>query len=218
MARRQMKNHQAKPLRPADGEARVAFTAELPGTDPQKPLWRVGVEWAERNEGDGERLRLRVHVRTTLAEALARAPRQERLSAPVSGGGLVPAVTRGISRAIVRGLQNPVVRQLATPLLEHDVNTWFELQVSTASLDGGTRALLPAPEQLARLGIKPRQEGDAPVVESWTGASGGPKPGVAQVSLLRLAKDQLPAGLASLLGSRPFQLAAAVVNVIEEHR
>lgn len=218
MARRSIKHHQAKLPRPADAEERLAFTAELPGADPKRPLWRVGVEWAERNEGDGERLRLRVHVRTTLAEALARAPRQESLSASVSGGGLMPAVTRGVSRAIMRGLELPLVRRLAAPLLEHDVNTWFELQVSTAALDGGTRALLPAPEQLARLGIKPRKEGDAPVVESWTGASGGAKPGLAQVSLLRLVKEQLPPGLAALLGARPFQLAAAIVNVIEERR
>jgi hypothetical protein len=218
MARRPLKQQPDKPLRPANGEDRVAFTAELPGADPKRPLWQLGVEWAERNEGDGERLRLRVHIRTTLAEALARGSRQESLSAPVSGGGLVPSVTRGISRAIMRGLEMPVVRQLAAPLLEHDINTWIDLQISTAALDGGTRELLPAPEQLARLGITPRKDGDAPVVESWSGASSGPKPGMAQVSLLRLAKEQLPASLAAMLGAKPFQLAAAIVNVIEEHR
>src|SRR3569623_3248227 len=186
--------------RPAESEERVAFTAELPGADPAHPLWRMGVEWAERGEGDGERLRLRVHIRTPLAEALTRAPEQGRLSAPVAGRGLVPTVTRGISRAIMRGLEMPLVKQLAAPLLQHDLNTWIDLQVSTAPLDGGTRALLPAPEQLARLGITPHQEGGAPIMESWTGATGGSKPGMAQVSLLRLAKEQLPEALAAMLG------------------
>jgi hypothetical protein len=217
MALPKPKRHRNKPSRPADAEERIAFSAELPGADPARPLWRIGVEWAERNEGDGERLRLRVHVRTTLAAALTAGPQQHRLGAEETGGGLLPSLTRRISRAITRSLERPIVRQLATPLLQHDLNTWLDIQVSTAALDGGTRALLPAPEQLARLGIVPRKEGEAPVVESWTGSSGGRYPGVAQVSLLRLAKEQLPAPLAALLGTRPFQFAAAMVNVIEEH-
>jgi hypothetical protein len=99
--------------------------------------------------------------------------------------------------------------------LEHEINSWFELQVSTEPLDGGAAALLPAPERLARLGVVPRSGPNAPMVESWIGDVGGGRPGFAQLSLVRIARDQLPPRVAALLGSRPLQLAAALVNTVE---
>jgi hypothetical protein len=210
-----IKRARDKVSRPVDAEERIAFRAQLPGADSEHPLWQFSVEVVEKAEGDGERLRLRAHIRTTLGEAHASlSARQGQLAG--EGGGTMLALARGLSRMVSRGLELPLVRQLAAPLLQHDLNTWLEVQISTAALDGGSRALLPAPEQLARLGIVPRSDDSAPMLESWAGSTGGTRSGAAHVSLLRLAKEQLPAPLAALLGARPFQFAAAVVNVVEE--
>jgi hypothetical protein len=216
MALPSIKRARDKVSRPADAEERIAFRAELPGETPEHPLWQLSIEVVEKAEGDGERLRVRAHIRTSLGEARALGRMAQGRLAGESSGTML-ALARGLSRAVSRGLELPLVRRLAEPLLRHDLNTWVEIQISTAALDEGSRALLPAPEQLARLGIVPRSDDAAPIVESWAGqtASGG-KPGAAHVSLLRLAKEQLPAPLASLLGSQPFQLAAAMVNVVEE--
>ena len=46
--------------------------------------------------------------------------------------------------------------------------------------------------------------------------TGGRHPGFAQVSLLQIDKRHLPKPMTTLLGDRPFQLVAAVVNVAEE--
>ncbi len=191
----------------------MAFQAELPGPAAGSPLLQISVEIAEKTEADGARMRLRAHLRTSLGNAAITAT-----AASPPRGSIARALARGIGRTLGNALQRPLARALAAPLLEHEINTWFEVQISTEPLDGGAAALLPAPERLARLGIVPRTDGSAPIMESWVGETGGGQPGFAQLSLLRLARDQLPPRLASLLGSRPFQLAAAVVNVIEPKR
>lgn len=195
-------------------EQRYAFAAELPGARPDHPLWRMSLEWIERPEGDGERLRIRAHIRTAFGEALSGSRGSLSAETGPASGRALSAVTRRLGAALERGLQQPLVQRLVEPLKHYELNTWFDVQVSTAALDAGTTALLPAPEQLARLGIAPKTDREAPLVESWaTPGAGGAS--FAQVSLLRMAKDRLPESLANLLGSRPFQLAAAVVNVVE---
>lgn len=195
----------------------MAFSTEIPGSDAEHPLWRLTVEVVERPEGDGERLRVRAHVRARFGElgAMARAALTHQ---PVeTGGGRLQRVTRGLGRALAQRFESPLVQKLAAPLARLNVDTWFDVQISTAALDAGSNALLPAPEQLARLGIVPRSDaGRDAIVESWFGRSGGLHPGNAQMTLLRLDKSQLPPAVAQLLGGKPFQLAAAMVSVVEE--
>jgi hypothetical protein len=206
-------------LRPAAGvdPERMAFSAEIPGAA-GAPLWKLNIQLVTEPHGNGEKLRLRAHVQTNLASALRPA-----LSKPSQGerpaiGSDSHRLTRSeragqlAQRVANRALQLPLLRVLAEPLLHLDFNTWIELQASTASLDKGAQDLLPAQEQLARLGIRPKG-GDGPIAESWAGEAPG---GFAQVSLLQMDKRHLPPQLAQMLGAKPFQLAAAIVNVVEE--
>jgi hypothetical protein len=199
----------------ADGES-YTLAAEIPGLAPGKPLLRINIEMHSQPQGDGERLRLRAHWQANFASALAPALGHEPPAMSASGEKL-PA--ERVGRWLRRRLDNPLVRAMAEPLLRHNFNSWVELRASTADLADGVGALLPETERLKSLGIEPKlstPKQDAPLAQSWAGASNGANPGFAQVSLLQMDKRHLPPGLAALLGARPFQLAAAVINVVEE--
>lgn len=201
----------------APGEpGQFSFAAEIPGTDIKTPLWRVEVQMASGPHGDGEKMRLRAHIQTNLASALRpalEAPKTQDVltsdSRPPSPAQRVGAMAQ---RAATRALSVPLVRALAQPLLQHDFNTWIEMQASTASLDKGSGALLPQSEKLAALGIRPQRR-DGPMAETWAGEAPG---GFAQVSLLQLDKQHLPPQLVGALGDKPFHFAAAIVNTVEE--
>src|SRR3546814_20144255 len=89
---------------------------------------------------------------------------------------------------------------MAEPLLQLDLNTWIEIQASTASLDRGSHGLLPQADRLNALGIHPKRAGDEPLAESWAGEA---PDGYAQVSVLQIDKRHLPARLLLMLGERP---------------
>jgi hypothetical protein len=206
----------------ADGE-RYTLSAEIPGFTPGKPLWRINLEVHSEPQGDGERLRLRAHWQANFASALGpalKAPAEaEPLghAAPGEAGNRLPV--QRVGQWLRRRLDNPLLRALAEPLLRHDFNSWVELRASTADLAGGAGALLPETDRLKALGIEPKisdPKHDAPLTQSWAGSAMGTRPGFAQVSLLQMDKRHLPPALAAMLGSKPFQLAAAVINVVEE--
>ncbi|MFA5938215.1 MAG: hypothetical protein WC809_02570 [Sinimarinibacterium sp.] len=201
-------------------EERMAFTAELPVGQAQ-PLWRVQLQLINEPQADGERMRLRAHIQTNFASALrpalqAAQPGSERPALGASGGSALTLVQRAgglVQRAAARALEVPAVRALAEPLLQLDINTWVEIQASTASLAEGSHQLLPQADRLAAMGIVPRRTADQPVAESWAGES---PHGFAQVSVLQVDKRHLPERLAQLLGDRPFSLAAAIVNTAQQ--
>lgn len=183
-----------------NGEA-LSLSAEIPGR--AGPLWQMQLEMKSEPEADGERLRLRAHFKLSLRKALP-APAE---TSPASN---LPA---RLGAWIERRLDSPLMQSLAQPFLDRDLNTWVEVQSSTAALDEGAKALLPA--RLAELGITPRT--DLPV-QAWAGELQGAHPGFAQMTLLQLDRRHLPPNLKTALGNRPFQLSATVVNVIEEVR
>ncbi len=209
-----------------DGESpqRLRFAAEIPG-GAAGPLWKLQVEaLTEPAPGGGERLRLRAHIQTNLASVVKPAlaamgsSTLQRLPAPAftAGTALAPLAAQA-SRWLGSWAQNraeqlaPRLSRWAAPLLTHDHSTWFELHASTAPLVEGAKALLPNAEKLSQLGITPNLGPNAPVVQAWQGRIGDE---AAQVSLLRVDDRQLPENLRAQLGGKPFQLAAAVVNVI----
>jgi hypothetical protein len=204
-----------KPRPRASGAVeRYTLSAEVPLGEGQAPLWRIDVQVLSEPQADGEKLRLRAHLQTNLASALKPALGQ-RAPSSHAAGTLTLAQRAGslVQRTAARALQVPIVRALAEPLLQLDFNTWIEIDASTASLDSGSRDLLPQSERLAALGIRPVSGGDAPVAQNWAGQAPN---GFAQVSVLQMDKRHLPPRLAALLAGRPFALAAAIVNTVEE--
>ncbi len=200
---------------------RLRFAAEIPGGK-RGPLWKINIEaLTEPAPSGGERLRLRAHIQTNLASVAkpALAALGERslacLPAPASSA-LAPysqQATRWLSAWVQQRAQRAAPRLLrwAAPLLQNDLTTWVELHASTAPLVEGAKALLPNAAQLSKLGITPDTGPNAPAVQNWQGQIGDE---VAQVALLRMDDRQLPESLRAKLGGTPFQIAAAVVNVV----
>lgn len=200
------------------GREAFSFSAEIPGWKADEPLWRIKLEMLSEEREDGGRLRFRAHVQSRIASAVAALPNAtaaQALPAPDAGRTLAPA--ERAAELLRRTLEVPALRRAAGPLLRHDIDSWVEIRASTADLVDGARALLPEREQLKALGIEPAMgSADAPLAQTWAGATPGARPGYAQVSLLQVDKRHLPASVAALLGGRPFQLVAAVVNVAED--
>lgn len=210
----------------AAGDDRLSFKAEIPA-GVFGSILKLDVTVDTEAHGDGERVRLRAHVQTNFASVL-----KPMLAAPAPqpkprrrGGGnkkgtsasraLAPAasfVGQLASRGMRRAFANPIVQRLAEPLMKHDINSWIEITASTASLDRGAHDLMPRSDKLESMGIRPaRHEG--PHVESWSGATAQ---GSAQVSTLQIDKKSLPKNLQKRLGDQPFNLAAMIINTIEE--
>jgi hypothetical protein len=211
------KGLEALGMRPPDdtvhGPEELSFSAEVPVAGAAAPLWRMNVKLVSEPHGDGERLRLRAHLQTNFAALRPALGVQPRDHAALTGGSPLTLAERTTALA-QRALAIPAVNFLAQPLLNHDFNTWIDLQASTASLDEGAHALVPQSDKLDALGIRPRRSKDGgPVAESWAGEAPG---GFAQVSIVQLDKSHLPSRLAALLDGRPFQMAAAIVNTVEK--
>jgi hypothetical protein len=207
-----MKLPMVKRLRAAGAEGGVddgegfALSAEIPGAG-GKPLWRLTVELKSRPQGSGEHLQLRAHLQANFASTRA------ELAAQREGNEGLPAPRA--AQWLLRSLERPALRRLAAPLLRRNVSSWLELHASTADLAGGPGALLPQAGQLDRFGID-AGKGTEPLAQTWAGQGGAANPGSARVSLLRFDKRHLPQSLAALLGKQPLQVAAAVVQVVNE--
>jgi hypothetical protein len=203
----------------ASGGDTRAFAAELP-IGQSEPLWRVQLQMITEPHADGERLRLRAHLQTNFASALRPALQQrevpERPALGSDGRNALTLTQRAgglMQRAATRALAVPALRALAEPLLQLDLNTWIEVQASTASLADGSHQLLPQQDKLAALGIRPKRASDQPMAESWAGEA---PDGFAQVSVLQIDKRHLPERLRERLGDLPFSLAAAIVNTAQQ--
>lgn len=200
----------------------LSFAAEVPVAGVDAPLWKVNVHVVTEPHGDGERVRLRAHVQTNFAalRPALTAPASKRDDAKAlghgAGGGKGLSLSQRTTALAQRALENPVVNFLAQPLLKHDFNIWIDLQASTASLDDGAHALVPQSDKLTAMGIRPARSKDGgPVAETWSGQSPSGN-GLAQVSIIQLDKKHLPPGLARMLKGKPFQMAGAVINTVEE--
>lgn len=216
--RRRLDGAAARALELAGRES-FSLSAEIPGFAPEQPLWRIKIEMLSEEQGDGGRMRLRAHLQSHLASALVKELPKPAARDALAGPGGDRLPTPRVAQSLRLGLQLPALRRAAAPLLRHDLDSWIDIRASTADLVDGARALLPESEQLKALGIDPTAVAtgnDGPLAQTWAGATGGPHPGFAQVSLLHVEKKHLPKSLAALLGGRPFQFVAAIVNVAEE--
>jgi hypothetical protein len=229
MAKKRTRRNKPVTLDAAQHEPqRLRFSAAIPGGGEAGPLWKIAVEaLTEPAVGGGERTRLRAHIQTNLASvlkpALAQLARGAETRAQQALGHLpegavqlgrqaLAPVGQQARQWLARGVQAsaPLLARLSKPFTGHDLNTWLEIDFSTAPLVAGAQALLPQASKLGSLGITPQTGPNAPPVQAWQGQIGNE---VAQVSLLRMDDRQLPEALRSQLKGQPFQLAAALVNV-----
>lgn len=196
------------------------ITAEIPGPDGTS-LIKFELYSEVSPEADGEHLHLRARLQTNFASAL-----RPMLSRPMAshkalrheGTGralrVADRVSAGVQNVAQRALQIPLVRNVAASVMAHDVNTYIDLEATTASLIDGSKALAhrAAKPALQRLGIVPDESPNAPPLQSWAGELDD---GFAQVSLLRLDERHFSDALKQVLGGRALKIAATMVNTVE---
>lgn len=212
-----LRRRRRSPGRPAadTAQGRRDLVAEWPGPG-DEPLLRVEWRQEHRPEADGERVHLRLRLQTRFSSLQAVLDAPEPASVPRSSPGdqaMVPSRSGTLARSWAqRALRTSLGRRVVAPLLRYDLNTLIDVQASTASLAAGSRALMPAPERLATLGIQPDLSPQAPPLQTW--AAERPQ-GLLQVSLLRIDREQLSARLQQALGSAPFALTAAIIQTLD---
>lgn len=193
------------------GRDSFSLALDLPGLDPEIPLCHLKIEMQSEPLAQGGRVRFRAHLQARIASALAPAlskPSHAQIEQSLSSSsGLRERVRAALSALPAAGA--------ARALLQKEFNSWLEIRTSTADLLDGAKALLPEHEHLKALGIDAADLGEGVLAQTWSGVTGGSAPSAAQVSLLQLDKRHLPKSFAALLGTQPFQLAAAWINVVE---
>lgn len=190
--------------------ATYRFAAEIPGFQ-GRPACRVDLQMLVEPHHDGQRLRLRTHLQANLASALR--PALEAAFGARAAEQQSQATRQGLTRRAAYRLlgSGGQLRRFAEPLLRHDLNSWVDVHASSASLDTGAAALLPAPEQLAKLGIRPTPASAPAFAENWEGQSGN---SYLQVSILQINRNAV---LFSPWPRRmPLQVAAAIVSTLDE--
>lgn len=205
-------------LQPDHETERYAFAGELPGHGGLTAC-RVSIELLREPHQDGQRLRVSAHLQANLASAVRPTLRARttagadtaRLSGPVRPAART-LVARTAGRLVQHTLSRSWVQRLTEPLLRFDLNTWVHIQASTAALDAGSRALLPESSALTALGIRPGSTGEGLQAEVWTHGDARQK---AELSILRIDKQDLPKGMQEQLGDQPFQLVATVGSTLE---
>lgn len=179
----------------------MRLTGTVPGPD-GRSFFNVTLEMDHEPGADGEETRLRMHVSADFSALTALPPP----TVPTSGSRALAPARRWVNRQLASA---PVQRALA-PLADKTFNTWVQFRASTAPLDRGSRALVPA--GMERLGLS-LPDDDVPL-HAWSHENGDT---VAQLAVLNLDAAQLPPWLQRLLGPR-FQLGGTIVNVVEPRR
>lgn len=194
----------------------AAFEFHLPNPFGGEPLYRAQISLTTTRGAHGETVRLQAHMNGCLhmpqqvTHADHTNAQRAALAAPVTAGGS-ELVRRGRQAAggVARyGLSRLPARVIA-PLLQRRLQTWIDIQASSAPLAAGADALIP--EKLRGLMRNlPRPVAGAPRIAGWMGDIDGPHPGVAQFTCLQMDQTDLPPELRG----KPFNLSASVASTL----
>lgn len=113
--------------------------------------------------------------------------------APARGRALGRLGKRLAARAAKRGLDY-VPRPLMQRLAEQRRQRWLDMQISTAPLDAGAAALMPAALKERYGDSLPRLVQGAPRVGVWSGPAGGPAGGMARLAMVQFDDSDLAGG------------------------
>lgn len=190
---------------------RAALRLTFPNPFGGEPWGRVEVALTRRGAGEGERLHLQGYI-----DGCLRLPAEpEAVPALASSAGGERSLARR-SRAAASGL---VRRGLAglprtplAPLLNRRVRGWVDVRAAELPLAAGARDLMPAGLRELCGGDLPRAPAGQPRLGTWFTPLAGARRGTAQLTVLQLDSDDLPADYRG----RPFALHASLATVLEE--
>lgn len=202
-----------------DSDEDAHFTLRLPARNAQDGDWlSFDCAVSTREDAYGEHVHLRTHLRADFSRFLPQStptPQADRLlshdnmGAQSTTGKALAQITSRAGKLVDRALRiGPVQRALA-PLADQRVESWMDIQGTTAPRDKDSREMLP--DGLAKLGVVPAEDG--PPIQSWA----APTPnGMAQITTMHLDERHLvqTKNTRDKTGN-PLRLAATFAQVVE---
>lgn len=187
-----------------------AFEFSLPNPFGGEPLYRARISLTTTQHAHGESLRIQAHMNGCLTM-----PRtlDEASALPAadggSGGNRLARRSQSAATGLVRYGVSRLPARLFAPILQQRMQTWIDIQASSAPLAAGADAFIP--ERLrGMLREIPRTRPGQPRIAGWAGEIDGPRPGMAQFTLLQMDQTDLPPELRG----KPFNLSASVASTL----
>lgn len=190
----------------------AAFELQLPNPFGGEPLYRAHITLTTTHGAHGDSVRLQAHLNGCLrmpSQTHQSDGQRAALPAPAAAGTSLARRGRRAAGGVVRFGLSRLPRSLVAPLLQQRLQTWINIQASSAPLAAGAGAFIP--EKLRGLMREvPRPAAGAPRIAGWMGHIDGPHPGVAQFTCLQIDQTDLPAELRG----QPFNLSASVASTL----
>ncbi len=190
----------------------------LPNPYGGKPWITATLALSSTPATQGDTVRIRAHIDSCFQAPAASA---DRLALAHDSGPETGRRRRALARhgrilatnAARRGLEyvpRPVMRRLA----EQRHRRWLDMQISTAPLDAGAAALMPAALKERYGDALPRLIQGAPRVGVWSGPAGGALGGMARLAMVQFDDSDLAPGTDKPRDER-FSLNLTIGELIE---
>ncbi|RJS92888.1 hypothetical protein [Salinisphaera sp. Q1T1-3] len=195
---------------------RASLELRLPNPYGGKPWVTATLALSSAPAARGETVRIRAHVDSCF-HAPATPGDRAALGHEAADSGLRAGLTR-YGRELAAGATRRVVEYVPAGLLqrlsEQRRRGWLDMQISTAPLDAGAAALMPAALR-ARYGDElPQSVVGAPRVGVWAGPAGGPLGGMARLAMVQFDDGDLDPTARRAPGER-FSLNLTIGELIE---
>ena len=188
------------------------FEFQLPNPFGGEPLYRARISLTTTPNAHGETLRLQAHINGCLSMPKPQTqPHAPRAALPTTQNRGTSLVQHGqkIAGGLVRLGVSRLPAQLFAPILQQRVQTWIDIQASSAPLAAGAEALIPDRLRTIMREV-PRTKPGEPRVAGWAGAIDGPYPGHAQFLHMQMDQTDLPPELRG----KPFNLSASFASTL----
>lgn len=181
------------------------------------PAWiSATIAVSSRPRGIGETVRLRGHIDSCFRMPSTAA---DRTALPhVNEQGVAHSLTR-YGREAAASLARRAVERLPQAALDRlgaqRHRSWLDVQVSTAPLDAGARALMPEPLRAVYGDRLPQAGPGGPRIGVWAGPAGGPRGGMARLAMVQLDQNDLGERARTESGEQHFSLNLSMAELVE---
>lgn len=207
----------ARPLRRDDhrkaSPRSTRIQLQLPNPYGGRPWLSATLAVSSVPRGDGELLRLRVHVDGCMSVP-ARAADRDALAHDDSVRRSLVDQGRRATASLVRRVMEQLPAERIAQIGARRWRSWVDVHVSTAPLDGGAKVLMPDALRKIYADQLPRMGPGQPRVGVWSGPAGGPSGGIARLAMVQIDENDVP--VADRAGtSKRFNLNMSLAQLIE---
>ncbi|WP_423822624.1 hypothetical protein V5738_01480 [Salinisphaera sp. SPP-AMP-43] len=181
------------------------------------PAWVTAtIAVSSRPRGIGETVRLRGHIDScfrmpSIAGDRTALPHDDGQRSARSLARYGREAAASLARRAVEHLPEAAVGRLAAQ--RH--RSWLDVQISTAPLDAGARALMPEPLRAVYGDRLPQAGPGGPRVGVWAGPAGGLRGGMARLAMVQLDQNDLGERARAESGEQHFSLNLSMAELVE---